>query len=208
MRRIRIVGMLLALSVAVVRAEDWTTVDGNTYKNVRVLSHDDGYVTILDDDGGAKIMLSELPSSIRVRFGFDPAKACACVAASEAQDAKDAAAVEQETASEGNAEKKNPIAVVAKPVAASTSPSTKPAELSDAERQEIENQIGILKDDVTHLKRQLNSDGSERQNSNYTIGGCEAKVEEEQRQIQQLQNELQSGVISSGSDSFSSVPRL
>ncbi len=183
MRRIRIVGMLLALSVAVVRAEDWTTVDGNTYKNVRVLSHDDGYVTILDDDGGAKIMLSELPSSIRVRFGFDPAKACACVAASEAQDAKDAAAVEQETASEGNAEKKNPIAVVAKPVAASTSPSTKPAELSDTERQEIENQIGILKDDVRHLKRQLNSDGSERQNSNYTIGGCEAKVEEEQRQF-------------------------
>ena len=87
--------LLLAASF-LLRAEDWTTVDGKTFKNVKVLSHGDGYVTIMDDDGGAKVMLTELPAPLRARFGFDPVKASACVAATEASDEKEQAALDAE----------------------------------------------------------------------------------------------------------------
>jgi hypothetical protein len=76
-------------------AEDWTTVDGKVFKNVTVVSHDDGYVTILDDSGGGRVMLTELPAPLRARFGFDPAKASAWVAAAEAAEEKDPAARDQ-----------------------------------------------------------------------------------------------------------------
>jgi hypothetical protein len=95
------VGMVLP---AALRAEDWTAVDGKSYKSVQVLSHDDGYVTILDADGGAKLMLTELPPALRARFGFDPAKAAACVAATEAADEKE---------QEAEAQAKQPLPAVA-----------------------------------------------------------------------------------------------
>jgi hypothetical protein len=78
--------VVVIASVGLLRAEDWTTIDGQSYKNVRVISHDAGYVTIMDDAGGGRIMLSELPPALRARFGFDPLRASAFVAATEAVD--------------------------------------------------------------------------------------------------------------------------
>ena len=95
MKSVLLLALLLA-ATSLLRAEDWTTVDGKTFKNVKVLSHDDGYVTIMDDDGGAKVMLTELPAPLRARFGFDPVKASACVAATEDAEAKEQAALDAE----------------------------------------------------------------------------------------------------------------
>ena len=52
--------VLLGLLVLPLRAEDWTTTDGKTYRNVQVVSHNAAYVTILDEDGGARLKLSKL----------------------------------------------------------------------------------------------------------------------------------------------------
>ena len=74
------------------RAEDWTTTDGKTYKNVTVIKHDAVTVTILDSDGGASIPISNLPPDIQKRFDYDPAKAHAII---EQQKASEADAAKQ-----------------------------------------------------------------------------------------------------------------
>jgi hypothetical protein len=57
------------------RADDWTTTDGKTYKDVTVVKVEDDAVTILDHDGGARIALSNLNSTLQAKFHYDPAKA-------------------------------------------------------------------------------------------------------------------------------------
>jgi hypothetical protein len=124
------VGAMLPVAL---RAEDWTTLDGKSYKSVQVLSHDDGYVTILDADGGAKLMLTELPPELRARFGFDPAKAAACVAATEAAETKEQQA--------GAAQASKPAAgVAASPSATSpVTPSSQPASAAVASSAPVSN---------------------------------------------------------------------
>jgi hypothetical protein len=90
--------LLLLAAPLLLHAEDWTTVDGKVFKNVTVISHDDGYVTIMDDSGGGRVMLTELPAPLRARFGFDPVKASAWVAAAEAAEEKDPAAQQKQQA--------------------------------------------------------------------------------------------------------------
>ena len=53
-------------------AEDWTTSDGKTYSNVTVLKSDAQSVTILDKDGGARILLVNLPPDLQKRFNYTP----------------------------------------------------------------------------------------------------------------------------------------
>jgi hypothetical protein len=112
---IRII-ILLAITLAVVRAEDWT-VKGTTYKNVKVLSHDAAFVTILDEDGGAKIALSDLTPDLQKHFGFDAAKAAAAKAAADAQEKKDQAALAKEE-DKTNAQKQAHYVALAKDDAA------------------------------------------------------------------------------------------
>jgi hypothetical protein len=57
-----------------VTAADWTTTDGKTYKNVKVIKQDETSVTILDDDGGAVVPLVNLPNDLQKKFNYDPAK--------------------------------------------------------------------------------------------------------------------------------------
>jgi hypothetical protein len=85
--------LLFSISGLLLRAEDWTTNDGKVFKNVKVLSHDAGSVVILDEDGGATVELSRLSPDIQKRFNYDSAKAAEAVAASQAQAAKDLAAL-------------------------------------------------------------------------------------------------------------------
>jgi hypothetical protein len=77
--------LTLGLGVSVGRAEDWVGIDGKTYSTVKVISHDDGFVTVLDSDGGAKIPLRTLSPQIRARFGYDPKKAAVAEAAAAAE---------------------------------------------------------------------------------------------------------------------------
>ncbi len=91
--------IFLALLLAFpLRAEDWTTTTGETYKNVKVLSHDAAYVTILHDDGGGKIPLSTLPPYVQKRFSFNPVKADQAIAAEKAADQQNRIALANEKA--------------------------------------------------------------------------------------------------------------
>jgi hypothetical protein len=86
-------GLLLVLPL---RAEDWTTTDGKTYRNVQVLSHNAAYVTILHEDGGGQIPLSTLSPGLQKRFGYDPAQAAAAIAAMKLADQRNQAALAAE----------------------------------------------------------------------------------------------------------------
>lgn len=109
-----ILASLLILTGILARAEDWKTTDGQAYKDVKALSHDDGYVTIMYADGGARIQLSKLPPDLQNRFNYDPAKAAAKVAATVAEEKRERAA---RIAEEANAPS---------PIAATQSPSISP----------------------------------------------------------------------------------
>jgi hypothetical protein len=89
---------ILVLAASLARAEDWKTTDGQTYQEVKVLAHDDGYVTIMYADGGARVPLSTLPPDLQKRFDYDPVRAAAAVAATTAADKRDQAARLQEKA--------------------------------------------------------------------------------------------------------------
>lgn len=67
--------ILAGLCSITARAEDWTTTDGKTYKNVTVVKHDAVSVTILDQDGGATVPLSNLSPDLQKRFEYDPVAA-------------------------------------------------------------------------------------------------------------------------------------
>jgi hypothetical protein len=70
MRWLRISCFLLACALPLV-AEDWTTEDGKTYKNVTVQGQEDDGVRITFDGGAGKIPYYELPVDIQKRFGQD-----------------------------------------------------------------------------------------------------------------------------------------
>ncbi len=55
-------------------AEDWN-VHGHIYHGVTIIKHDAVYVTILCDDGGARIAMTDLPSDLQKKLNYDPAAA-------------------------------------------------------------------------------------------------------------------------------------
>lgn len=60
-------------STAPVSASTWTTTDGKTYTNVKVIKFDASTVTIVDEDGGATIPLANLNPNLQKQFHDDPA---------------------------------------------------------------------------------------------------------------------------------------
>jgi hypothetical protein len=70
MRRLWISSLLLA-SLLPLSAEDWTTEDGKTYKNISVQGQESDGVRITYDGGAGKIPYYELPVDIQRRFGQD-----------------------------------------------------------------------------------------------------------------------------------------
>jgi len=64
--------LLIGLAIILpLHAEDWTTADGKTYKNVTVLNQEDDGVRITYLGGVGKIPYYELPVDIQKRFGQD-----------------------------------------------------------------------------------------------------------------------------------------
>ena len=52
-----------------------TTVDGKTYAGAKLATSEPDGITIIYSDGGAKILLQNLPADLQKRFGLDPQKA-------------------------------------------------------------------------------------------------------------------------------------
>jgi len=63
---------LLLLSVA--RAEDWTTTDGKTHQNVKIIKIEADAVTVLDSSGSERIPFTLLPPEVQKEFNYEPAK--------------------------------------------------------------------------------------------------------------------------------------
>lgn len=79
-------------------AEDWKTTDGKTYANVTVVKVEDDAVTILDEDGGARVPLANLPADLQMRFNYDPEKAKEAALKYDQERLAAAVAIEKEKA--------------------------------------------------------------------------------------------------------------
>lgn len=71
-------------------AEDWTTSDGITYQNVKIIRVEDDAITIIYKDGGALVPLIKLPPELQRRYYYDPVKAKAAADARTKTDTEDA----------------------------------------------------------------------------------------------------------------------
>jgi hypothetical protein len=96
MRTVFALILVVALGTLSVRAEDWTTNDGKTYQNVKVVRVEDDAVTILCSDGGALVPLAKLPPNLQKKFSYDPAKAKVAADARAARDEQNAKQLQAE----------------------------------------------------------------------------------------------------------------
>jgi hypothetical protein len=65
----------LILFVPLGLADDITTLDGKTYKNITVAKKDLYSITVLTDDGGATIQFTNLSPELQKKYGYDPVAA-------------------------------------------------------------------------------------------------------------------------------------
>lgn len=115
---------LLATLLNPAQADDWTTKDGKTYRQITVVKTDDDAVTILDQDGGALVPLAQLPPELQKQFHYDPDKAKIAAARRQAEDQASAKAVEQEKQAEENQAKQAKPQLVAQVSAPMVPPPT------------------------------------------------------------------------------------
>ena len=82
--------LIIPLMMLPLHAEDWKTTDGTIYQDVKVIKVEDDAVTILYEDGGARIPLAKLPPDLQKKFSYDPVKAKAAADARAKADAESA----------------------------------------------------------------------------------------------------------------------
>jgi hypothetical protein len=206
---------ILLVSISLARADDWTTSDGTTYKDVKVLSHDAGYVTIMDSDGGGKVPLRLLNADLQKQFGYDAAKSAACEAATTAQDKADREALAKEEEAANVARQKQllaesqqpppttapaPPAATPQPTeAASPAPAAETAQkptMDADQRAQIQKQIDDLQTDIdfmTAQDRKVSGNILYSENGTahgYSTGAYGEKIRDEQQQMQALQQQL------------------
>jgi len=58
-------------------ADDITTLDGKTYKNVKVTSSDPISITVSHSTGAGRILFAEMDAELQKKYGYDAAKAAA-----------------------------------------------------------------------------------------------------------------------------------
>ena len=78
------------------RAEDWTTINGKVYPQIKVIKVDPDAVTILYRDGGALIPLIMLPEDLQKKFHYDASIAKAAADAREQAEFENARALHAE----------------------------------------------------------------------------------------------------------------
>jgi len=125
--RLAALTLLAFLTLSSVRAEEWTTTDGKTYRDVKVVKIEDDAVTILDQDGGALVPIAVLAPDLQQRFHYDPAKA-AIAAAKRQQDEQTSqqAVADAKKAEQTEAQKTIPPVVAGASVAAVVPASPQP----------------------------------------------------------------------------------
>jgi hypothetical protein len=98
--KIATVRMILILALSLFStgafAEDWKTLDGTIYRDVKVLQVEDDAVTIIYKDGGALVPLAKLPTTLQKKFDYDPVKAKVAADARAKADAQNAKALQAE----------------------------------------------------------------------------------------------------------------
>jgi hypothetical protein len=87
---------VLLLGGICLRAEDWKTIDGKVYPEVKVIKVEADAVTILYRDGGALIPLIMLPDGLQQRFHYNAAVAKAAAEARDMADFENARALREE----------------------------------------------------------------------------------------------------------------
>ncbi|MCE0498709.1 MAG: hypothetical protein LV481_12260 [Methylacidiphilales bacterium] len=125
----------------------WTTLDGKTYNKVVVKQVEADCVTILDDEGGARIDIITLPADIQKQLNFDPDLAKIAGEARVKDEIASQALLEKEK-QEHQQQLKTEAATDQKPAAPT---------LSDADKAEIQHQIRGLEDDISDKLREMAS---------------------------------------------------
>ena len=93
----KILTFLILFSASVVLAEDFKTIDGKEYKNVKISRVEPDGLVLKSKSGISKVYFAELPKEIQQRFHYDPVKAAQFTAGTEAAAAQaNAAAAETE----------------------------------------------------------------------------------------------------------------
>jgi len=139
----------------------WTATDGKVYKNVIVTKVEADCVTVLDDEGGARVDIATLPPEIQKLLNYDPdlAKAAADNRAQAEANDKAALANEQKLVQQ---QLKASAATDQKP---DPTPSTT---LTDADKAAMQQKILDLQSDIRVKLRQVArdhySDASDYQN--------------------------------------------
>jgi hypothetical protein len=87
--------ILVALSASIALADDFKTVDGKEYKNVKVSRVEPDGIVITHSAGVAKIPFKQLPKEMQERVGYDQAKIEAAEAAARAAETAARAAEEK-----------------------------------------------------------------------------------------------------------------
>jgi thioredoxin 1 len=75
-----LISFLVLFSALVARAEDFKTIDGKEYKNVKVNRVEPDGIVLVSKSGISKVYFTELPGEIQERFHYDAAEAAAYAA--------------------------------------------------------------------------------------------------------------------------------
>ena len=69
--------IIAALSASIALADDFKTIDGKEYKNVKVKRVEPNGIVLVSKSGISKVYFVELPKEVQQRFNYDPKKAAA-----------------------------------------------------------------------------------------------------------------------------------
>src|SRR5947199_1195965 len=64
--------ILILCSASLVFADDFKTIDGKEYKNVKVSRVEPDGIVLTSKSGISKVYFVELPKEVQKRFGYDP----------------------------------------------------------------------------------------------------------------------------------------
>jgi hypothetical protein len=96
MKNILLFSIALTILSPLARADNFTTLDGDTYTNATVKRVEPDGIVIADTDGVRKLKFKNLAPEIGVKYGYDPTKAAAFQATLQANAAAGQAAAAQE----------------------------------------------------------------------------------------------------------------
>jgi len=132
--------LLATLGGHLLRADDFTTLDGDKYTNATVKRVEPDGIVVADSDGVRKLKFKNLPPALGAKYGYNPANAASYQATVQQR------AILQQNAAAALDQARKVGAIVQQNAAAST-----PSAVSGP-------QINFLEDEVLKAQQKLNSD--------------------------------------------------